>query len=366
MKPTTVGRLVLVIAVAHGLFTTTFAQTVVSDRTVATKAGQYMTRVAAEAGFSGSVILARDGRSLFSKAYGLANVELDVPNTPQTLFRIASITKSFTATAIMLLQERGKLKVTDSVCRYFADCPSAWQPITLRNLLTHTSGLPTPYADSAAQNMRSVGVAPAEILEGMRSRPLEFVPGEKFEYTNSGYLLLGMIIESISAKSYGDFLQQNIFAPLGMKHSGNFSNSDIVRNRSSGYLLPEGGVLSNSAQFDPSRALAAGSLWSTTEDMLLFDTALYAGKIVSRKSLEEMLTPFKEDYGYGLGIEKTSKTPSRTVIGHSGTVSGFTCDLVHYSAENVVVIILSNKPRAGELTTIGDHLAAIVFGEDQR
>jgi CubicO group peptidase (beta-lactamase class C family) len=364
MKQTTGGRPFVVCALALGLFTTAHAQSRVSDRTVATKAEQYMRHVAAADGFSGSVILARNGTTLFSKAYGLANVELDVPNTPQTVFRIASLTKSFTATAIMLLQERGKLRVTDSVCRYVADCPSAWQAISLRHLLTHTSGLPTPFGTDG-RKMASVGVTPAEILEGLKRTPLEFTPGETFAYTNSGYLVLGMIIESVSSMSYADFLQRNIFDPAGMTHSGNFSNSVIVKHRASGYSLPEAGVLSNSANSDPSRTFAAGSLWSTTEDMLLFDKALFAGKIVSRTSLAEMLTPFKEEYGYGLAIEHTSTVPSRTVIGHAGTVSGFTCDFVHYSAENVVVLILSNKPGAGDLSTIGDRLAAIVFGEDR-
>jgi CubicO group peptidase (beta-lactamase class C family) len=344
------------LAIAFGLFTITFAQTVVSDRTVARKAAAYMTSVVAADGFSGSVIVARNGKALFSQAYGLASVELRVPNTPQTLFRIASLTKSVTAAAIMLLQERGQLKVTDSVCAYVADCPPAWQP------MTHTSGLPIPYSPTDGRPMGSVGVTPAEILDGLRSKPLEFVPNEKFEYTNSGYLLLGMIIERVSTKPYGDFLQQNIFEPLGMTHTGNFSNRSIVPNRASGYALPDGGGLVNSPQSDPSRSFAAGSLWSTTEDLLRFDTALHAAQIVSRTSLKEMLTPYMEEYGYGLAM---STNLNRSVIGHAGTVSGFTCDLVHYSAEHVTVIILSNKPRAGDLTTIGDHLAAIAFGEDR-
>lgn len=352
-------QLLQVISILLGAFISPLAQTFTPDRKVAREADEYMRSFVKTEGFSGSVLLARDGRSLFSKAYGLANIELDVPNTPQTLFRIASITKPFTATSIMMLQERGKLSVNDSFCKYLADCPSAWQSITIRNLLTHTSGLPR-YNGPEYRKRAPLPVTHDEIIVRLKSKPLEFTPGEKFDYTDSGYYLLGMIIERLSGRSYDDFLQQNICVPLRMKHTGYHGARSIVRNRASGYSLLKDRSLLSSLYEDPSVRFAAGAIWSTTEDLLRFDTALHAGKLVSRKSLDEMSTPFKESYGYGLGISHDHK---RRAIGHAGSVSGFTCDYVHYVTGGVTVIILSNKPGFGDLDTITTALTAIVFSE---
>ena len=164
----------------------------------------------------------------------MANYELNIPNTPQTVFRIGSITKQFTAMAIMILQERGKLNVNDPICKFLENCPAAWQPITIRHSLTHTSGM-VNYTNLPDAPKGLTRYTSAEFVDLLRGKPLEFTPGEKFAYNNSGYYLLGLIIEKTSGKTYEEFLRDNIFAPLGMKNSGYDDPRPLVANRASGY-----------------------------------------------------------------------------------------------------------------------------------
>lgn len=268
---------------------------------IAAKVDEYMNAAVRVDGFSGSILVARDSQPVVSKGYGMANVELDVPNMPQTVFRLGSITKQFTAMAIMMLAERGKLNVNDPACKYLTDCPVAWQPMTVKNLLTHTAGVPnyTSFPDFA-----KVAVLPttnAAMIAQLRDKPLEFAPGEKFAYSNSGYYLLGAIIERASGKPYAEFLQENIFTPLGMKQTGYDSPLRIIKNRAAGYAR-RGGEIVNAAYMDMTIPYAAGALDSTTGDLLLWDQALYTEKLVSRKMLDEIFTPFKSNYGYGWSI----------------------------------------------------------------
>jgi CubicO group peptidase (beta-lactamase class C family) len=307
--------------------------------------------------FSGSVLLARDGQPIVSRGYGLANIENDVSNTPQTVFRLGSVTKQFTAMAILLLQERGKLSVNDPICKYLSDCPQTWQPITIKNLLTHTAGIPnyTDFPDFT--KTAAAETTTAELITRFRDKPLQFALGEKFAYSNSGYYLLGAIIERVSGKSYPDFLQENIFAPLGMKHTGYDNPVRIIKNRAAGYARTNDGFI-NAAPISMSTAYAAGALYSTVEDLLLWDQSLYTEKLVSRKSLDEAFTPFKSNYGYGWSI---GKRYDRQVIAHGGGIFGFSSYIARYPADHVTVIVLSNVEGApsGE---IANSLAAIVFG----
>jgi len=259
----------------------------------------------------------------------------------------------------MILQDRGKLNANDLACKYLSDCPAAWQAITIRNLLTHTSGLPA--YNGPEYRTAPVPVTHAEVLDRLKSKPLEFAPGEKFKYTNSGYYVLGVIIERVSGTSYNEFLQQYICGPLGMRHTGYYGARSIVRNRASGYSLLKDSSLVGGLYQDPSLAFSAGSMWSTTEDLLRFDTALHSGRLLSRNALDEMFTPFKESYGYGLEISQEKN--NHTLIAHFGSTSGFTGFFGHYPAEHLAVIILSNKPDFGDLGTMVDALSAIVFGE---
>src|SRR6476469_8371708 len=170
--------------------------------------------------FMGTVLVARDGKSLLDKGYGFANLEWQVPNTPTTKFRLGSITKQFTAASILLLEERGKLKIEDPVKKYLPDAPAAWDKVTIFSLLTHTSGIPSFTGFPDYTSTEAIPSTPEKLVARFRDKPLEFQPGEKWNYSNSGYVLLGYLIEKISGQSYADFVKQNIFDKLGMKDSG--------------------------------------------------------------------------------------------------------------------------------------------------
>src|SRR5438132_8441593 len=239
--------------------------------------------------FNGSILIARDGKVLVSKGYGMANFELDVPNTPQTKFRLGSITKPFTAIAIMLLQERGKLSVQESIGKYLADCPEAWQTITIHHLLSHTSGLAKH--DKAGDYLKTamMPMTVMQLIDSFRNKPADFKPGDKFDYNNNGYILLGCVIEKVSGQSYEAFLKANIFAPLKMADSGYDNHDPIIKNRAAGYRS-ESATLFNAAYIDESQPFAAGALYSTTGDLLLLDQALNEGKLLSPKTQETMFT----------------------------------------------------------------------------
>ena len=328
-----------------------------SAQQITAKVDEYMNAAVRVDGFSGSILIARDGQPVVSKGYGMANVELDVPNSPQTVFRLGSVTKQFTAMAIMMLAERGKLNVNDPACKYLTDCPAAWQPITVKNLLTHTAGVPnyTGFPDFAKTAV--LPTTNAAMIAQLRDKPLEFAVGEKYAYSNSGYYLLGAIIERASGKTYADFLQENIFTPLGMKQTGYDSPLRIIKNRAAGYAR-QGGKIINASYMDMTIPYAAGAMYSTTGDLLLWDQALYTEKLVSRKSLDETFTPFKSNYGYGWSIGKRF---DRQVIAHGGGIYGFATEIARFPADKVTVVVLSNVQGA-PAGRIGNDLAAIVFG----
>lgn len=283
----------LYLLAAHSASAQSPAAPTQSAQQIAAKVDEYMNAAVRVNRYSGSVLVARDGQPIISKGYGMANYELEVPNTPQTVFRIGSITKPFTATAVMMLQERGKLNVNDSICKYLSDCPAAWQPVTIRHLLTHTSGIPDYVSLPDYGKTMALPVTHASLIERFKDKPLEFAPGEKFNYSSSGYYLLGVVIERLSGKSYADFLQDNIFKPLGMTITGLDDNYRLIKNRASGYTAQGDGFF-NAPYIDMSIPFAAGALRSNAEDLLRFEQALDAEKLLKRKSLDEMYTPFKE------------------------------------------------------------------------
>ena len=328
-----------------------------SAEQIAEKVDEYMNAALRVDGFSGTILVARDGKPIVSKGYGMANIELNVPNKPENIFRLGSVTKQFTAMAVMMLQERGKLSVSDPICKYFTECPEAWKPLTIRNLLTHTSGI-TNYTEFPDFAKTAILPTPtADMIARLEKAPLEFAPGEKFAYSNSGYYLLGAVIEKASGKTYADFLQENIFTPLGMKQTGYDDPLRIIMNRAAGYQKQAGKVL-NAPYMDMSVPYAAGSLYSTTSDLLIWDQALYTEKLVSKKSLDEMFTPFKSGYGYGWGIGKRFE---HRQISHGGGIYGFATEISRFPDDRVTVIVLSNFQGA-PAGNIANNLAAIVFG----
>lgn len=331
-----------------------------SGQTLEAKFDQYMSAMAKLGRFNGYVLIARDGKQIFGKGYGMANFEDEVPNTQQTKFRLASVTKPFTASAVLLLQEKGKLNLQDSVCKYLSDCPATWKPIILEQLLAHTSGIPDYVSFPDFMETLGLHSTTSQMIARLRDKPLQFAPGERFSYSNSNYYLLGQIIENISGKPYAEFIRENIFAPLGMLNSGYDDNSTILKRRAAGYIK-QGDTLINARYMDMTKAYAAGALYSTAEDLLLWDTALYTDRLISKKSLEAMFTPGKGGVGYGWFIGREG---NRQLITQGGLNSGFAVGIFRYPEEKVCIILLNNfEDAAPHLARAGHDLAAILFGE---
>jgi CubicO group peptidase (beta-lactamase class C family) len=288
--------------------------------------------------FMGTVLVARGADVILSKGYGAANLEWDIPNTPSTKFRLGSITKQFTAASILLLEERGKLSLDDPIKKYVPDAPKEWDKITIFNLLTHTSGIPnfTNLPDYKTLKLDEMPVA--KTITSVRDKPLDFFPGEKMSYSNSGYLLLGHVIETVTGAGYEQFVTANIFTPLGMKDSGYDSNQAIIAHRAAGYM-PSAYGLVNAGFIHMSIPHAAGALYSTTEDLLRWEQGLFGGKVISPASLAKMTTPFKNNYALGVVVQ----TPSgRKVIQHGGGIDGFNTFLAYYPDDKLTVAVLSN------------------------
>ena len=327
--------------------------------------------------FSGVVLMARDGHVLFEKAYGLANRELDVPNKLETKFQLGSVTKQFTAMAVMILVEREKVRLADSICDYVENCPRAWAGITLKHLLTHTSGIPsfTDFADN--DRYERLPMTPLATIERFRDKPLDFAPGERFTYSNSGYLLLGYIIERASGEKYEDFLRENIYEPLGMIDSGYDHPRIILKDRASGYSKEHGRVR-NATYMEMDTPFAGGSMYSTVGDLLRWDQALYTEKLISQKMFNQAFTPFEGPYPkgwwwrhrYGFGWFLT-KWFGRSLIWHDGGTSGFSSAILRYPEDRTLVVVLENMEALDEEDyydvhvdhlVVANGLSAIVFG----
>ncbi len=324
----------------------------------AARMDQIVQSYAAGHAFMGSVLVARGAQVVFSKGYGSANLEWDVPNSPGTKFRLGSVTKQFTAASILLLEERGKLNVNDPVKKYLPDAPAAWEKITILHLLTHTSGIPnfTSFPDYA--KLEPFATTAEQLVARFRDKPLDFAPGEKWSYSNSGYVLLTYLIEKITGGSYPAFVQENIFTPLGMKDSGYDSNSAVIPHRASGYVLSKD-QLANAGFVHMSIPQGAGALYSTTEDLLKWEQGLFGGKLLRAASLEKMTTPFKSNYAFGLQVETVG---GHKVIQHGGGIEGFNTELAYYPDDKLTVVVLGNVNGAAP-EQIAAKLAALSHGE---
>ena len=246
------------------------------------------------AGWGGTILVAQKGNVLISKGYGLADRENDVSNTSQTKYAIGSMGKAFTAMAIMMLQERGQLTVQDPICKYISDCPADWKPITLHHLLTHTSGIQN-YTESDLPIQKNITTCQKFTLEEaiaiLNALPQDFAPGTQYHYSNSGYYLLGAVIDKVSGESYETFIQQNILQPLGMSETGYDRRSTIVKNRASGYDFDQiQGQYVNAPGWDVSQRYAAGGWYSTVGDLYKWDQALYNDQLVSKETLDTIFT----------------------------------------------------------------------------
>jgi D-alanyl-D-alanine carboxypeptidase len=304
-----------------------------------------------------AVMVRHGGKVVLSEGFGLANLEHGVRVTPQTVFQSGSMGKQFTAMAVMMLVEEGKLSLDDRIAKYLS-VPSGWSRITVRHLLTHTSGLGDYPEDFSLQK----NYTEDELLKMIVAQPLRFVPGEKWSYSNLGYVTLGILIHKVSGAFYGELLQKRIFGPLAMKNSRIINEIDIIPNRAAGYVLKEG-VLKNQEWVAPAvNTTADGSLYFTVEDIAKWDEALEARKLLSPAGFEQMWTPVKLNdgsnapYGFGWGIRKTDS--GHPVVEHSGAWQGFATNIARYPEDRLTVVTLCNRAGA-DAAYIGKKVAEI-------
>jgi CubicO group peptidase (beta-lactamase class C family) len=309
-----------------------------------------------------ALLVVKDGKVVQSEGFGLANVELQVPVKPETVFQSGSVGKQFTATAIMMLVEENKIALDDPLTKYFTDAPAAWRDVTVRELLSHTAGFGDYPKDF---DMRKDWTEDEE-LKLIESIPLAYPPGTKWEYSNFGYVTLGILIHHVTGEFYGDFLQQRIFHPLGMQTTRIISEADIVPNRSAGYRLVKG-ELKNQEWVSPVvNTSADGSLYFTIVDLAKWDAALYTEKLLKRSSLDLMWTPVKlksgqpnsGHYGFGWFIEQRN---GHRCIHHDGAWQGFETAIDRYVDGHLTVVALSNLESA-EPGKITQHVAEMYLG----
>jgi len=311
--------------------------------------------------FSGSVLVARRGDVLLSQGYGLADREQNIPNTAQTRFRLGSITKQFTAMATLILEALGKLNVKDPICNYIAECPSTWEGITIDHLLTHTSGIPDLISLPDYRSTWATPSPPKQTIARFGDLPLDFQPGEKWSYSNSGYIVLGYIIEQVSGQSYEDFLQQSIFTPLNLRDTGHDHNSSSL---AVGY--PDQYSTQPAEFIDMSIPYAAGALYSTVEDLYRWEQALSTEQLVPQVYLDEMFVPhaaipegWGSAYGYGWFIGKERGRPIQM---HEGGIPGFSTIIARYPDDQVTLIVLSNQQNT-DVESIQHFLSKKIFGD---
>jgi CubicO group peptidase (beta-lactamase class C family) len=321
--------------------------------------------------FTGSVLVAVKGKVVLAKGYGYADAAQRRPNTVNTAFRIGSITKQFTAMAILELQAAGKLSVQDKLCRYVQPCPAAWAPITLQELLSHTSGIANYTALPAYAGRMGQPITPAQVLDLLRPLPLDFTPGTRFEYSNSNFYLLGYIVERVSGQAYATYLQQGIFAPLLLQQTGYDTNHPDLRTHAVGYSSWR----TTAPYVDISWPFAAGALYSSVVDLWHWDEALLGDTLISRAATAAMLAPHATTcaagvpcpYGaleaqYGDGWFR-GVLGGHLVLDHGGDINGFTAMNEFMPNDGITIVLLSNQGNSGASSFLGQALAQIMLGQ---
>lgn len=319
-----------------------------------------------------SVLVAKDGRILFQRAYGLADVGNRVPVAPDTKFRIGSITKQFTAAAILRLYDEGKLSLHDPLEKFVPGFPRASE-VTIHHLLTHTSGIHSYTSKPDFITHATVGIRPEDLVNAIKEDPYDFNPGERWEYNNSGYFLLGVIVEKVAQKSYGEFLREAFFEPLGMSDTGVHESSAVLENEAAGYSY-ENGKVKKALNWDMSKAGGAGALYSTVRDLYRWNEAVWSGRVLKEATLKTAFTPVKvandppdqpkpTGYGYGWGIDSFRGTPE---IGHGGGLNGFLSYLLRLPDENFTVAVLANAAPPlpnGNPAALAHEIAELYLGD---
>ena len=303
----------------------------------------------------------RNGKLVYARGYGLRNVDDRIRAEASTVFRVGSITKQFTAASIMLLQERGLLRVDDRVSKYLPKAPFA-DKVTIRNLLTHTSGIPNFYGDAVDSGAIRKPVTPDRVVAFVAKRRLEFVPGSKWSYSNTNYTLLAMIIEKISGHNYNDFVTANLFVPLNLKSARFWNNTDVREDTARGYTAYALGHLTHANYQDPTWFVGGGGLSMNAPDLARWEHDLYSGKAVSPESFKEMSTPQRlssgktTDYGFGLEIRKYL---GNTFLSHGGQLAGFSCREYSMPRDQVVVVLLTNGEYFDQMPVMRPMIARV-------
>lgn len=306
-----------------------------------------------------AIAVIKNGKIVKAEGYGLANVELNVPATKETVFEIGSVSKQITAAAIMLLVEEGKVDLDEKISKYLSASPETWKNVTVRNLLTHTSGVKS-YTGIASGFELTKRLKRDGFVKAIGAHPLEFEPGERYNYSNSGYNLLGFIIESVSGESYWDFLQKRIFKPLGMNRTANRDPQFIVPNRADGYEWENGKLVGR--DYDLTDVFSAGAIVSTVTDLAKWDAALRGETLLKKESKEKIWTPVRfnsgKSYPYGLGWNVT-EFRGHKLLSHGGQTAGFAANISRYADDNFTVIVLTNLGDQGLGTAIARGIAKI-------
>jgi CubicO group peptidase (beta-lactamase class C family) len=303
----------------------------------------------------------RDGKAIKTAAYGLANVELNVPAKPETVFEIGSITKQFTAAGILMLAQEGKLSVDDKISKYLKDPPEAWANVTVRHLLTHTSGIKSYTGLDGFQIWRHL--TQEQFIKAIGKEPMEFQPGDSWKYCNTGFNLLGYIIENVSGKNYWEFMGERVFQPLGMQATTKRLYSLSIPNRASGYEQTNHVWMNRDT--DLTEVFSAGAIASTAGDLAKWSVALNGDRLLNAASKAQMWTPVKlndgktRKYGFGWNVDTLEGHKN---IGHGGSTSGFSASIQRFPDDHLAVIILSNTDEE-IATTLAKKVATFFFAQ---
>jgi CubicO group peptidase (beta-lactamase class C family) len=307
--------------------------------------------------FNGSALVTRDGDRLFAEGIGVADDANGIPNTPETRFRLGSVTKQFTAMAVLMLASQGLLKTTDSVCDYVDTCPDGWDVVTIEHLLSHSSGI-ADFTDQPAFDI-SKAATPAETVGSVADIPLAFEPGASFAYCSTGYVLLGMVIERVSGLDYETFLEQRIFEPLGMADSG-YEHADTP-----GLAVGYASEFEEADALDTSVPYAAGGLYSTVLDLERWVDALDADALVDAAAMQRFVTPLadmadggKTGYAYGVNV---GDVDGHRVVSHEGVINGFNSFLAWYPDDGLTIALLTNRPEGPDLVMAARRAAALAL-----
>jgi CubicO group peptidase (beta-lactamase class C family) len=355
----------------------TFAVHAATDREIAARADEYLKTRTEMGAFSGAVLIAHDGRVLLRRGYGYADVDTRKPFTPDTQFEVASISKMFTALAALKLRDAGVLKLDDPICKYLAGCPAAWQPITIQELMRHTSGIPDyeqalEFSSPQYFAFMTMPDSSRRIFEEAKSKPLDFTPGSKFNYSNTGYIVLAFVIEKASGVPFARFVRERILRPAAMSHSGVLGTDEKPKNLAFGFTHEDLGwerflagvpLTEEHLEKRPIFPLTApaGDAWlySTVDDLYRWSTIMDGNAFVPKSEVGEVFTPGLGNYGYGWFID-TSLGHRR--YRHTGSLPGYVSQIVKFPDDGLTIIILSNLDRAPMMHT-GRNLSMIALGQ---